>query len=125
MRRMGAAGGTRDLIGFGLFGGAAAWNSGNVGPAAAAMANDLGVSLAAVGVLGGTVFFAGLVIVKLGAASLTRRLGVGGAARMTCLAALVGNVVIAVSPAFAGVAAGRLLAGIGLGMALVLGPVLA
>ncbi len=122
---MSAAGGTRDLIGFGLFGGAAAWNSGDVGPAAAAIADDLGVSLAAVGVLGGTVFFAGLVVAKLGAATVTRRIGVIAAARITCLAAVVGNVVIAVSPVFAGVAAGRLLAGVGLGMALVLGPVLA
>ena len=122
---MSAAGGTRDLIGFGLFGAAAAWNSGDVGPAAAAIADDLGVSLAAVGVLGGTVFFAGLVVAKLGAATVTRRIGVIAAARTTCLAAVVGNVVIAVSPAFAGVAAGRLLAGVGLGMALVLGPVLA
>jgi hypothetical protein len=122
---MSAAGGTRDLIGFGLFGAAAAWNSGNVGPAAAAIADDLGVSLAAVGVLGGTVFFAGLVIAKLGVAALTRRIGVIVAARITCLAAVVGNVVIAVSPVFVGVAAGRLLAGVGLGMALVLGPVLA
>src|SRR6185436_12228354 len=97
---MSAAGGTRGLIGFGLFGGAAAWNSGNVG----------------------TVFFAGLVIAKLGAASATRRIGVAAAARFTCAAAVVGNVVIALSPVFAGVAAGRLLAGIGLGMALVLGP---
>jgi hypothetical protein len=122
---MSAAPGTRDLLGFGLFGGAAAWNSGDVGPAAAAIADDLGVSLAAVGVLGGTVFFAGLVIAKLGVAWMARRIGVVAAARITCIAALAGNVVIALSPAFAGVAAGRLLAGVGLGMALVLGPVLA
>jgi hypothetical protein len=102
---MSAAGGTRDLIGFGLFGGAAAWNSGDVGPAAATIADDLGVSLAAVGVLGGTVFFAGLVVAKVGAATVTRRIGIIAAARITCLAAVVGSVVIAVSPAFVGVAA--------------------
>ena len=82
----------------GLSGGAAAWNSGDVGPAAAAITDDLGVSLAAVGVLGGTVFFAGLVVAKLGAATVTRRIGVIAAARITCLAAVVGNVVIAISP---------------------------
>jgi predicted MFS family arabinose efflux permease len=76
-------------------------------------------------VLGGTVFFAGLVVAKLGAAELTRRIGSGAGARVACLAALAGNVLIAVSPAFAGVAAGRLLAGFSLGLVLVLGPVLA
>jgi hypothetical protein len=78
-----------------------------------------------VGVLGGTVFFAGLVAAKLGAAGITRRIGSGAATRFACLAAVAGNALIAVSPAFAGVAAGRLLAGFSLGLVLVLGPVLA
>jgi predicted MFS family arabinose efflux permease len=115
----------RDSIGFALFASAAAWNAGNVGPAAAAIAADLEVSLAAVGVLGGTVFFAGLVVAKLGAARLTERIGSGGAARTGCLAAVAGNAVVAASPVFAGIAAGRLLAGFSLGLTLVMGPVLA
>jgi MFS transporter, CP family, cyanate transporter len=111
--------------GFALLGAATAWNAGNIGPAAGAIAADLGVSLAAIGVLGGTVFFAGLVIAKLGAAELTRRIGETSALRSCCLAALAGNVLIALSPVYAGAAAGRLLAGISVGLALVLGPVLA
>ena len=101
----------RERVGFALFAGAAAWNAGNVGPAAAAISSDLDISLAAVGVLGGTVFFAGLVVAKLGAARLTAWIGSGGAARSACLAAIAGNVVIAASPASPGIAAGRLLAG--------------
>ena len=116
---------SRERLGFALLAFAAAWNAGNVGPAAAAIAADLGVSLAAVGVLGGTVFFAGLVVAKLGAARLTGRIGSAGASRAACVAAVAGNLIIAASPVFAGVAAGRLLAGFSLGMTLVLGPVLA
>ena len=92
---------------------------------AAQIGADLGVSLAAVGVLGGTVFFAGLVGAKLAAADLTRRAGADRSARLACAAALVGNLLLAVSPFYAGLAAGRLFAGIGLGLAVVLGPVLA
>ena len=111
--------------GFTTFGAAMAWNAGNIGPAAGAIGSDLGVSLAAVGVLGGTVFFAGLVLAKLGAARLTSRVGSNGGIRVACLAAVAGNAVIAISPVFAGIAAGRLLTGFSLGLALVLGPVLA
>ncbi|MQA74199.1 MAG: MFS transporter [Solirubrobacterales bacterium] len=122
---MSARGQTRQLVGFTLLGAATAWNAGNIGPAAGEIAAGLDVSLAAVGVLGGTVFFAGLVVAKLGAAHLTDRIGAGGATRVACLAAVAGNVMIAISPAFAVIAAGRLLTGLSLGLALVLGPVLA
>lgn len=70
-------------------------------------------------------FFAGLVVAKLGSAALTRVAGVAGATRACCAAGVLGNAAIALSPAFGGVAAGRLLAGVCLGLALVLGPVLA
>ena len=90
------------LVGFTAFGAATAWNAGNIGPAAGAIGSDLGVSLAAVGVLGGTVFFAGLVLAKLGAARLTSRVGSKGGIRVACLAAVAGNAVIAISPVFAG-----------------------
>jgi hypothetical protein len=80
---------------------------------------------AAIGVLGGTVFFAGLVGAKLDSARLTRAVGAGAGARLSCATALAGNLVITVSPWFAGVALGRLATGFSLGLALVLGPVLA
>jgi hypothetical protein len=102
----------RERVGFALLGVATAWNAGNIGPAAAAIADDLDVSLAAIGALGGTIFFAGLVAAKLGAAGLTqadrkRRRGSaqlpGGARRQR--------------------ADRRQPAGFSLGLALVLGPV--
>ena len=89
------------------------------------ISHALDLSLAAVGVLAGTVFFSGLVVAKLGAARLTARVGADTAVRATCAAAVAGNLILAVSPDFAGLAVGRLLAGISLGLALVLGPVLA
>jgi len=78
-----------------------------------------------VGVLGGTVFFAGLVAAKLGAAWLTERIGADRGAQLACVAVVAGNALLVLSPFYAGLAAGRVLAGIGLGLALVLGPVLA
>ena len=48
-----------------------------------------------------------------------------GAVRIACIASILGNLLIAVSPWFIGVALGRVLAGVCLGLALVLGPVLA
>lgn len=113
------------MLGLLLFAVATAWNATNISPAITEIAADLGASLAALGFTGGSFFFAGLVVAKIGAAGLTRRIGAGGAARIACVAAVLGNALIAVTPVLAGIAAGRLLAGISLGLALVLGPVLA
>ena len=113
------------MLGYVAFAAACSWNSGNIGPATGEISDGLDVSLAAVGLLGGTAFFAGLVIAKLGAARLTERVGPDAALRVMVLAALAGNVVVALSPWFAGVAFGRTLAGVALGLALVLGPVFA
>jgi hypothetical protein len=120
-----AAGRAGEDIGFAMLAFAAALNAGNLGPAAGAMAADLEVSLATVGFVGGTVFFAGLVIAKLGAARYVGTVGSVIGVRTCCFAGIAGNLIIAASPAIAGVAAGRLLTGISLGLTLVLGPVLA
>ena len=120
-----AAGRASEDIGFAMLAFAAALNAGNLGPAAGAMAADLDVSLATVGFVGGTVFFAGLVVAKLGAARYTEAVGSTAGVRTCCLAGIAGNLIIAASPAIAGIAAGRLVTGISLGLTLVLGPVLA
>jgi hypothetical protein len=64
------------------------------------------VSFASIGVLGGTVFFAGLVTAKLSAARFTSRVGADGAARLACTTALAGNVLLAVSPIYWGLPRG-------------------
>ena len=91
---------------------AAAINAGNLGPAAGAMATDLDVSLATVGFVGGTIFFAGLVVAKLGAARYVEAVGTATGVRTCCFAGIAGNLIIAASPMISGVAAGRLVTGI-------------
>lgn len=117
--------GDRALVGFAAIGAATSWNSGNLGPVAFEIETDLDVGLGALGVLGGTMFFAGLVIAKLGAARLTARVGARAALRLTIGIAVLGNLAIAITPSIAGVGVGRLATGVSLGLALVLGPVLA
>lgn len=108
------------LVGLG-----AAWNGGNVGPIVAPLSADLDVSVAAVGLLSGTVFFAAIVVAALLATSVAARIGVASAMRLVCLLCCAGNLLCAVSPTFAGVAAGRVVTGAGLGLAFVLAPVFA
>jgi len=112
-------------LGYVALGTAASWNTGVLGPTAGEVASSLGLSLGAVGVLGATTFFAGLVVAKLGAARLTAAIGTRRAWRVTALALLGGNLLVAVAPWSAALACGRLTTGIGLGLTLVLGPVLA
>jgi cyanate permease len=102
-----------------------AWNGGNVGPVARTLAGEFGVSLAAVGLLSGTVFFAAIVAANMLTGPVAGRLGVAGALRLLCVLAGVGNVLCAVAPDFAVFAAGRVLAGFGFGLGLVLAPVFA
>jgi predicted MFS family arabinose efflux permease len=108
------------LVGLG-----SAWNGGNVGAVARPLADEFGVSLAAVGLLSGTVFFGAIVAANVLASAITTRTGVAGALRGVCVLCGVGNIVCAVSPSFLPFAAGRVLVGFGLGLALVLAPVFA
>jgi len=64
-----------------------------------------------------------VVVAKFAAAGLIDRLGKGSTARITCVVAVIGNLIVAASPLAAAVGLGRLLCGGSLGLALVLGPV--
>ena len=108
-----------------LFGLTVAWSGGIIGPVVNAISADFDVSLTEVGLLSGTVFFGGIGVAMLIAAPVSGRAGVTGAMRLACLLAIAGNAVMALSPAFGGLFAGRLLTGIGLGLVFVLGPVFA
>ncbi|HEX6116152.1 MAG TPA: MFS transporter [Solirubrobacterales bacterium] len=108
------------LVGLG-----SAWNGGNVGAVARTLAEELDVSLTAIGLLSGTVFFAAIVAANLTASLVANRTGVAAALRIVCLLSAAGNVICAVSPDFLSFAAGRVLTGLGLGFALVLAPVFA
>ena len=108
------------LVGLG-----AAWNGGNVGPVVGTLSEEFDVSLAAVGLLSGTVFFAAIVAASFVAPPLAERIGVASALRWSCVLCAVGNVIFAVGPSFAVLAAGRVVVGLGLGLAFILAPVFA
>jgi MFS family permease len=106
-----------------LLGVGTAWNAGNVGPVTSELSAAFDVSLTTVGLLSGTLLF-GSMLAGIGLAPrLAERFGVVELMRAGCLLCALGNVLFALSPGLAGLAGGRVLAGIGLGFAGVLGPV--
>jgi predicted MFS family arabinose efflux permease len=114
----------RDRSGLAVFllaAGTAGWNAGNVGPVVGSLADEFSVSLASVGLLSGTYFFAGVVAADIAGAALARRIPIAGALRACCLLCFAGNVLFAISPGFAGLVVARLLIGVGVGIALLFG----
>jgi predicted MFS family arabinose efflux permease len=118
--RAGGAGLAAFLVGLG-----AAWGAGNIGPVVRALAAEFHVSLAAVGVLSGTMFFGGLVVAAVFATALAERIGIVWSLRVICLLCAAGYLLFAVAPSFAVLVAARLIAGVGTGFAMVIAPVFA
>jgi MFS family permease len=83
------------------------------------------VSLTAVGLLSGTAYFAAGAVATPLVVPLAARAGVVRATGVAAAVMSAGQVLFAVSPAFAGLLAARILVGAGTGLALVAGPVLA
>jgi predicted MFS family arabinose efflux permease len=108
-----------------LVGLSAAWGAGNIGPVVRPLAAEFDVSLAAVGVLSGTVYFGGLVVAAVFATALAERIGIVWALRLICILCAVGYLSFALGPSFAVLVAARLIAGIGTGFAMVIAPVFA
>jgi hypothetical protein len=106
-----------------LVGTGTAWNAGNVGPVVGDLAAEFGFSLTTIGLLSGTLVFASMVAGIVVAPRVAERIGVVNGMRLACLMCAAGNVIFIVGPGFGGLAAGRVLAGAGLGFAGVLGPV--
>jgi len=102
-----------------------AWNGGNVGPVAGQIGDEFGVSLAAVGLLSGTLFLGAVLIGLLFAAQLGDRTGLLRGLRLAVLLTAIGNVIFALSPDFAGLAVARIFPGIGFALINVLGGVYA
>ncbi|HNG55937.1 MAG TPA: MFS transporter, partial [Solirubrobacterales bacterium] len=100
-----------------------AWNAGNVGPVASQLAADFDVSLAMVGLVGGTLFFAANVIGLAFAAQIGEKIGLVWGMRTACLMIAAGNLVVAFTPDFAGVALGRILPGLGFALTTTVGVV--
>ena len=102
-----------------------AWNGGNVGPAVEQLTREFSVSLSSVGLLSGTVLFGALVVASLTTPKLTDAVGAANGAKLSALLCGAGNVICAVGPAYGWLLAGRIVAGAGLGISLVLGPAVA
>ena len=108
------------LLGLGV-----GWGAGNVGPVAISLTHSFGVSLAAVGLLSGTAYFAAVAVATPLVVPLAARAGVVRATAIAAGVMLAGHILFAVSPAFAGLLAARIVVGAGAGLALVAGPVMA
>jgi DHA1 family bicyclomycin/chloramphenicol resistance-like MFS transporter len=108
-----------------LVGLSGAWNGGNVGPVASQIGDEFDVSLAAVGLLSGTIFMGATVVGLLFAAQLGDRLGMLRGLRFATSLLVVGNLIFALSPAFGGLAIARAFPGLGFALINVLGGVYA
>jgi predicted MFS family arabinose efflux permease len=113
----------RVTLAVGLLGLSGAWNGGNVGPVASEIASEFDVSLAVVGLLAGTFFLGSCVAGLLFAAQIGERLGLVRGLQVSCVLLIVGNLVFAVTPVFAGLALGRILPGIAFALINTLGAV--
>jgi predicted MFS family arabinose efflux permease len=103
----------------------AAWSVGNVGAVVGELSSEFEISLATVGVLSGTLLFGFSLPGTFLAPLIAERAGI---VRTMMLAAVLygaGNILFAVTPVFAGLVVGRAIAGFGLGLAVVTGPVFA
>lgn len=98
-----------------------AWNAGNVGPVASELAADFDVSLGMIGALSGTLFFGANVVGLIFAAQFGEKNGLVRSLRVACLMVLLGNLIFALSPAFAGLAVGRVLPGLGFALTTTVG----
>jgi MFS family permease len=106
-----------------LVGLSAGWNGGNVGPVVTEVAREFDVSLAVVGILAGTLFLGSTLVGLLFAAQLGQRLGLRRGLRLECAVLAFGNLLFAVTPVFAGLAAGRVLPGLAFAVGNTLGVV--
>jgi predicted MFS family arabinose efflux permease len=102
-----------------------AWSVGNVGAVVNDLGRDFEISLATIGLLSGTLLFGFAVPGTLLAPLLAERLGIVRTMILASVLCVIGNVVFAVTPVFAGLAVGRAIAGFGIGLAVVPGPVFA
>lgn len=108
-----------------LLGVGTAWSASNVGAVVGDVSREFDLSLAIVGLLSGTLLLGFGVLGNIVAPKVTERVGVVRAMAVGAGLCVVGNAAFAVAPGFAVLAGGRALAGLGLGIATVAGPVFA
>jgi MFS family permease len=110
-------------IGAVLLGLSFGYAAGVVGPAAAPVSRDFGVSLSAAGLMT-SIFFIAIAVFALVATPVEERLGVPWSARLGAVLLGIGCALSAVSPWFALMLVGRGLAGLGTGLVFIAAPVI-
>ena len=108
------------LVGLG-----AAWAVGNVGAVVDQLGKEFDISLAAVGLLSGTLLLGFSLPGVILAPKVAERIGIVRTMIVAVVLGTVGNGVFAASPVLAGLVAGRAVTGFALGLAAVAGPVFA
>lgn len=102
-----------------------AWCVGNVGAVVGELSGDFDISLATIGLLSGTLLLGfsvpGTVLTPL----IAERLTIVRTLMLAAILCAVGNAIFAVAPEFAGLVIARAVAGFGVGIAVVAGPVFA
>ncbi len=96
-----------------------------MGPVASQISDEFDVSLAAVGLLSGTIFMGAVVAGLVFAAQVGDRTGLLRGLRLSCLGLILGNAIFALSPDFAGLAVARLFPGLAFALINTLGGVYA
>lgn len=115
----------RDGVAVFLLGAGTAFGAGNVSPVVPEIASDFDLSLTGVGLISGTIFYAGVVLGLVFAPKLAERIGGVHAMRLACVLAGAGSLIFAIAPDVAILAIGRVIAAFGLGIAPAIGPVFA
>jgi MFS family permease len=108
------------LLGIGV-----GWGAGNIGPVVDPLSSHFHVSLAGVGLLSGTVYFAAVMIATPLAVPVAARFGVVPTVATAAAVMAVGHALFAVSSAYGELIVARILVGIGCAFALIAGPVVA
>jgi MFS family permease len=98
------------------------WNCGNVGPVVGSLQREFDIGLGEVGLLSGAFFFGGSAVGSLAGAAAARRIRVMAGIWACCVLSIVGNLVFAVGDSVGVLAAGRVFAGVGFGLAAVFVP---
>lgn len=102
----------RVYVAVALIGLSGAWNAGTVGPVASEIAGEFDISLGVVGILAGTLFLGASVAGLMFAAQTGERIGLLRGLKLACGFSVLGNLLFAVTPVFAGMAISRVLVGL-------------
>jgi predicted MFS family arabinose efflux permease len=102
-----------------------AWTVGNVGAVVGDLERQFDISLASIGLLSGTLLLGVSVVGTLLTPLIAERIAIVRTLVVAAFLLAIGSLVCALTPDLAGLMVGRALAGFGLGMAIVAGPVFA